>query len=200
VQNVTRKKDWTPTPTIFRQFLDWLDDGSDSDGQKYLEIRQRLVAFFDRKNCLNPDELADETLNRVSRRLAEEGKIESETPEKFCYITAKFVFMESLRNKEKLNVPFNEVIENTIVSDNSEDNILTEQRLKCLETCTDNLENSNREIIFGYYYGEERIKIDNRRALAEKFKISANALSIRACRIREKLHICVNKCVEKNNL
>ena len=56
---------------------------------------------------------------------------------------------------------------------------------------------ANREIILGYYFGEERIKIENRRKLATKFNLSVNALSIRACRIREKLKICVEKCVEK---
>ncbi|MEK7725485.1 MAG: hypothetical protein AAB336_14120, partial [Acidobacteriota bacterium] len=84
------KKNWTMTADAFANLLKWLDEGADSEGQNYLEIRLRLVAYFDRKNCLNPDELADETLNRAARRLQEEGKIESETPAKYCYIVAKF--------------------------------------------------------------------------------------------------------------
>jgi len=28
--------------------LEWLDDGIDSQGEKYLEMRRRLVAYFDR--------------------------------------------------------------------------------------------------------------------------------------------------------
>lgn len=193
-----RKKNWSISPESFQNLLNRLDEGENSDGQKYLEIRERLVNFFDRKNCLNPDELADETLNRVARRLEEEGKIESETPLKFCYITAKFVFFESLRNKNKQNVPLDEVANTQVFTDKTSEKLAHEKRLDCLENCTGNLEITSREIIFGYYYGEERIKIENRRKLAEKFELSVNALSIRACRIREKLRICVEKCVGNN--
>jgi len=73
--NERLKRDPSTSPNAFRQFLNWLDDGSDSRGEKYLEMRRRLVAYFDRKNCVAPDDLADETLNRVARRLEEEGII-----------------------------------------------------------------------------------------------------------------------------
>ena len=75
-----RKSDWTLSESSFARLLEWLDDGSSTEGQSYLEMRGRLVTYFDRKNCLSPDDLADETLNRVARRLKEEGKIDSETP------------------------------------------------------------------------------------------------------------------------
>jgi hypothetical protein len=61
-------------------------------------MRRRLVAYFDRKNCLGPDELADETLNRVARRLEELGAITGTAPAQYCYVTAKFVFLEYLRS------------------------------------------------------------------------------------------------------
>lgn len=66
--------------------------------------------------------------------------------------------------------------------------------LDCLERCTARLDAPNREIINGYYFGEERAKIDNRRALAQSLGISTNALTIRACRIRDKLQSCVKEC------
>ena len=75
-----------------------------------VEMRQRLVVYFDRKNCLTPDEFADETLNRVARRLEEAGTIEIETPAKYCYITAKFVFIESLRGADQKSVPLDDVL------------------------------------------------------------------------------------------
>ena len=193
------KKNQVLTANSFNRLLEWFDEGENSDGRRYLEIRERLVSYFDRKNCLNPDELADETLNRVARRLEEEGRIESETPAKYCYITAKFVFLESLRTNEKYNVPLNKMTHQPpVFEDSGAENKLKETRLNCLEHCTDDLETANREIIFGYYFGAEGIKIANRRALAKKLDISVNALSIRACRIREKLQICVEKCVGKS--
>ena len=69
------KRDWVLNQSAFQHFLKWLDGGVDSGGERYLEIRRRLVFYFDRRNCASPDELADETLNRVARRLEEKGAI-----------------------------------------------------------------------------------------------------------------------------
>jgi DNA-directed RNA polymerase specialized sigma24 family protein len=198
LQKAESKKDWSLSPSSFNKFLAWLDDGADSEGQKYLEMRGRLTAFFDRKNCFNPDELADETLNRVARRLEEEGKIESETPAKYCYIVARFVFMESLRQKEL--VPLDDVLAspkaaNLMASKADDETEIKEKRFDCLENCTQKLEPEIRQMILRYYYGEERVKIENRRKLAENLGLTMNALSIRACRIRDKLETCVGKCV-----
>ncbi len=198
------KKDWTLNADAFQRLLEWLDEGTDSEGRNYLETRRRLVAYFDRKNCLNPDELADETLNRVARRIVETGKIESETPQKYCYITAKFVFLESLRGADKGNVSIDDVSrnpqKNQIAAPESdvEEKETKEKMLVCLEKCADRLEPANREIIVSYYFGAERVKIDNRRALAQRLGISTNALTIRACRIRDKLEICVGECAREN--
>ncbi len=202
MQKTESKKNWAMTSNAFARLLEWFDEGKDSDGRNYLEMRQRLVAYFDRKNCLTPDELADETLNRVARRLEEEGTIKSETPAKYCYITAKFVFMESLRGADKKSVPLDDVLKqspsNRFAAEEDEEKKIKEKMLDCLEECTGKLEAANREIIINYYYGEERVKIENRRALAEKLGISTNALTIRACRIRDKLEGCVGRCVGEN--
>src|SRR5262245_30340599 len=72
VRKTERKRDWVLTQGAFRSLLTWLDEGGNSNGENYLETRRRLVSYFDRKNCHPADELADETLNRVARRLAEE--------------------------------------------------------------------------------------------------------------------------------
>ena len=69
--------------------------------------------------------------------------------------------------------------------------------LACLEKCVGELDETNRDLIVKYYYGAERVKIDNRRVLAGKLGVSSNALTIRACRIRDKLEICVRKCAGK---
>ena len=199
MQNTQPKKNWLITSDSFARLLEWIDDGADSDGQKYLEMRRLLVNYFDRKNCPSPDELADETLNRVARRLEEEGTIETDAPAKFCYITARFVFLESLRGKENKSVSIDEVKADKIIAqEDAKEKDLKEKMLACLENCVGALEETHRELIVKYYYGAERVKIENRRSLAEKLGISLNALTIRACRIRDKLEICVRKCAGKD--
>src|SRR6478736_2620558 len=98
------QKDWSGEHNAFRRFLNWLDQGDDSGGQRYLEIRHRLVQYFDRKNCASPDELADETLQRVARRLSEEGEIRDASPAHYCYIVARFVFLEYRRSPGRAQV------------------------------------------------------------------------------------------------
>lgn len=200
MQKSEQKQFFTLTPEAFRRFLEWLDEGSDSGGGKYLEMRRRLASYFDRKNCLSPDELADETLNRVARRLDEEGIIESDAPAKYCYTVARFVFLENLRQTRKEPVPLEDVLlrqkdEKFPAPESGGEKEIKEVMLDCLEQCTGKLDSSSREIIIQYYFGKERVKIENRRALAERLGITVNALSIRACRIREKLETCVKKCV-----
>jgi DNA-directed RNA polymerase specialized sigma24 family protein len=77
--------------------LVWLDEGVCSDGERYLEIRRRLVQYFDRRGCTAADELADETLNRAARKLAELGQIANVVPAQYCYVLARFVFLEYIR-------------------------------------------------------------------------------------------------------
>lgn len=198
-QKTGQKKDWALTESAFQRLLKWLDEGADSGGQGYLKMRQRLVAYFDRKNCHAPDELADETLNIVARRLEEEGNIVSDTPAHYCYIVARFVFLEHLRGAQREPVPIDELLRPPAVnpladSERKDERARHEKLLECLERCTEKLEPQNSELIVGYYYGEHRAKIENRRRLAARLNITMNALSIRACRIRDKLEACVSEC------
>jgi DNA-directed RNA polymerase specialized sigma24 family protein len=194
------KRDWALTQGAFRGLLEWLDEGGNSDGLHYLDIRMRLVRYFDRKNCLIPDDLADETLNRVARRLEEEGSIETDAPAHYCYIVARFVFMEYLRRPGAETLADSELPRHaeshTIASaDLAEEQVEKERRSECLGRCLQALEPAHRDLITTYYTGDQRFKLETRRALAARLSITLNALSIRACRIRDKLETCVGKCL-----
>lgn len=159
-------------------------------------MRRRLLAYFDRKNCPIPDELADQTFDRVARRLEEEGRIETEAPAKYCYTVARLVFLEHLRARAKDQAVRDEIRQEPRDEEQKEANReISERRSECLSRCADKLDSENRKLIFDYYVGKERVKIDNRRALAKALGITINALSIRACRIRDKLELCVRECV-----
>jgi DNA-directed RNA polymerase specialized sigma24 family protein len=136
----------------------------------------------------------------VARRLEEEGVIEGDTPARYCYIVARFVFMEHLREVRKDNTLTNHLRQQPHADDFVAPEVNDEQQIKerwlnCLEQCMDRLEAASREIILRYYVGKARVKIEHRRALAEELGITMNALSIRACRIRDKLEACVRECV-----
>ena len=151
LQKTEKKKDWQLNPNAFRQLLTWLDEGIDSGGEKYLEMRRRLVSYFERKNCLPVDDLADETLNRVARRL-EEGAIINTTPAQYCYIIAKFVFLEHLRQAEHRQVHLDQIPVSShhalpTVPGDDEETAKEEQRLVCFEKCLHSLEPDNRQLL-----------------------------------------------------
>lgn len=189
--------DWTPSKSAFRQFLVWLDEGAESNGAKYLEIRRRLVLYFDRKKCLSPDELADETLARVAQKLEEKGEITNLSPAHYCYVSARFVFLEYLRRAEHSQVNLNEMpnsagrMVSTGPSTEASAPETQEKLLDYLERCLDRLTAEDRELILEYYRGDGSSKVAGRRQLAERLGLSANALTIRACRIRNKVEACV---------
>jgi DNA-directed RNA polymerase specialized sigma24 family protein len=184
------KTDWSSSPESFQRFLAWLDEGVDSQGRRYVEMRRRLVSYFARKRCVASEDFADETLNRVARRLEEEGGITDTAPARYCYIVARFVFLESLRQpRAETNAhpgvfiqPAPEEPDAAPLAD-------------CLETCLQQLAAADRELILSYYTTEPRLKADQRRKLAASLGMTANALAIRACRIRDKLEACVNGCL-----
>ena len=177
--------------------LAWLDDGTESHGERYLEMRRRLVSYFDRRNRPAADELADETLNRVARTLEQGGVIATRPPARYCYIIAKFVLFEDLR-RERRHVALDEttisVDRRSFVADLAEDDALREQRLDCLDRCLELLEPQQRKLIVEYYRDTGRQKIERRRALADRLGISMNALAIRASRIRDTLLTHMAEC------
>lgn len=199
---------WEPTEQIFRDLLHWLDEGTNSDGQRYLEVRRRLELYFDRKNCVAPAELADETLNRVAKKLEENGEITDVGPLQYCYIVAKYVFLETLRAEKR--APFYRPLTGTNTGNlNGQSATLLEadsgaekkEKISgCLDDCLKTLSSPDRELIVEYYRGHQRSKIERRAALATRLGLTSNALSIRACRVRQKLEGCIQTCLKKHEV
>jgi DNA-directed RNA polymerase specialized sigma24 family protein len=182
----------------FVRLLAWLDDGADSNGERYLEMRRRLVSYFDRRGRTAADELADETLDRIGRTLAQTGAIAIRPPARYCYIVAKFVLLEDVR-RERKHVPVDEsatfrAARGAGQGEPDESDVLQEQRLDCLEHCLQELKPEQRELIVQYYAEAGREKIERRRDLASRLGITMNALGIRAFRIRDGLMARVGRC------
>ena len=185
------------TQLAFSRLLEWLDDGVDSQGETYLEMRRRLVMYFDRRNRLSADELADETLNRIGRTL-EKTTITIRPPARYCYVVAKFVLLEDFRRERQYVALDESRSEASAVGARlarvDDGMALTERRLECLDRCLAELKPEQRELVIDYYRDTRRQKIERRREIAKRLGISMNALGIRACRIRSQLETCVESC------
>lgn len=173
------------TQEAFDRLLAWLDRDRDRAGYRYEEIRSRLIKIFVCRGCAEPEELADETINRVARKIHEISDNYVGDPALYFYGVAQMVHREHLRKKrDPLPLPSPSALEQEV-----------ERRYECLEECMERLSSISRELILAYYGEEKQAKIDRRRELAEQLGIGANALWIRAHRIRESLRECVSKCL-----
>ena len=122
-------------------------------------------------------------------------------PAQYCYIVAKFVFLEHLRGSEHRQASLDgaagarrAVVERAAFAGPADGSDARQQRLDCLDQCLGQLAADDRALILEYYRGVQRAKIEQRRELAARLGVTANALSIRAWRIRDKLETCVKAC------
>src|SRR5262249_22000077 len=154
-----------------------LDGGRDSGGERYLEIRNRLVGYFDRRNRLFAEDLADETLNRIAKILVRDGAIEV-PPEAYCYIVAKFVLLEDCRRERRDHLHRASQLGDQRYADASladAEDRHREERLARLDDSLEQLGAEQRALIVEYYRDTGASKIARRRALAQRLGISANA-------------------------
>jgi DNA-directed RNA polymerase specialized sigma24 family protein len=185
--------DWKLTEEAFAKFLACLDPDPARAGEKYEALREALVKFLDWRGALFPDELVDETFNRVTRKL-EEGETISDLPT-YCHGVARLVFLQSREYPGNKRV---EIEELSMVAIPEPD--VTDARREYLEHCLRRLPAENRELIIEYYRKEGRQKVDHRVAMAERIGIPPSALRSRVQRIRDKLERCIMRRLKDHKL
>jgi DNA-directed RNA polymerase specialized sigma24 family protein len=180
-------KDSILTQESFDALLAWLDPSRERAGQRYEEIRRRLIKLFTCRGCHEAEVLADETIDRVVKRLKEIEASYTGDRALYFYGVANKVHLEYLRRKTPAPPP-------PPPPDDDADE--EEREHACLDLCMGRLPQANRELILRYYQEEKGAKIDHRRRQAESLGIALNALRIRAHRIRAVLEECVEECLE----
>src|SRR5262245_16520029 len=171
------------TRDAFHALLALFDENPDRAAEEYELIRAELIRLFRYRGCPSPQDLSDETINRVARKVAQ-GEIipRSELPNYF-YGVARNVLREYLRHPERTAASADELTQSHHpVEDPDESRRLgearrrSENRHRCLEECLQKLPPETRALIVSYYEGEERTKIENRQRLAEQMSVSLNSL------------------------
>jgi DNA-directed RNA polymerase specialized sigma24 family protein len=187
------KREWVAAPGDLTTLVAWLAGNGPGDraGESYIAMHGRLSSYFARKGCRAPEELADETLSRVVRRLHEEEAEIDVPPAQYCYIVARFVFLEHLRSPDHHAVA---LVRDVPERPHAPDGEAEERLLTCLDDCLGQLDPDDRALILEYYSGAQPDRIIIRRKLAARLGLSANAMGIRACRLRERLRTCVSRC------
>lgn len=178
-------------PTEFEELLKWLDPDPDAAGYEYERIRQRLIKIFHARGCTNADELADETIDRVTRRIGSLRETYEGEPTAYFLGVARNVFLEHLRKPKLTELP-------AVLPAIDDDHQTENAQFECLNRCLGKLPVRQYELIIGYYEGAKRSKIDNRKYLVELLGTTSEALRVRVLRLRLSLQKCVLTCLENN--
>jgi len=186
------KPEWTLSGEALAGFLACLDADSDRAGAKYESLRLTLMKFFDWRGARFPEECADETINRVIRKI-DEGETIRDIPT-YCHGVARLVLLEKLKGPESRRADFEELPPAALRAPEPEEK---DERQECFEWCLNELPLESRQLILQYYSDEKREKIGRRLSLAQRLGIPLNALRSRAQRIRNRLEECIHDCVKK---
>jgi len=185
-RNVSKRRKPTGlTQEAFDNLLAFLGSTPEEAGKKYEEIRRRLIKIFASRGCTKPEELVDETIDRVARKASELAPTYEGDPALYFYGVARWVYLEWIKKKPVAAMPPE--------PDANEDH---ERELDCLEKCAELLPPEQSAFIRDYYREDQSAKREPRRALAERLGIGINALRLRAFRIRAELQKCVIACLE----
>jgi RNA polymerase sigma factor (sigma-70 family) len=198
------KKRWELTQAAFDKLLAELDADVERAAHQYEVIRNGVMRFFECRGGSSPADLADETINRVARKLLEGATILANSIAGYFYGVARNVLREDRRDPNAAVYPMDEELLPRYVAHDPEEMTsrqaaqrTEEERFDCLQHCVEQLPPETRRLIFAYYEGEEATKITNRKRLAEALRISMTALRLRVHRLRKDLEACVGTCCEQ---
>ncbi len=136
------------------------------------------------RGCTSPEELADETIDRVARRVV---NIQD------SYVGDKAIYFLGVMNNVHHEYLKRPTMPRLPEPDNDVE--VKEKTHRCLEQCLDKLSPNSHRLIERYYAEDKRAKIDLRKRIAAEFGIGPSTLRLRALRIRNKLQTCIEHCL-----
>jgi DNA-directed RNA polymerase specialized sigma24 family protein len=179
------------TREAFAELLRHLDPDQVQAGALYNRHRQRLIQYFAWAQCVDPEALADEVIDRVARRLSE-GEVVPKLGGYFLGV-ARLVALEQRHRAEQRRravVEYDRQREAKRADDTHDQRLA----LACLERCLDQVSPGRRAVILDYYTGSPAERIAKRQELATRLGLQPGALRNRALRLRQSLEECVAAC------
>jgi DNA-directed RNA polymerase specialized sigma24 family protein len=180
---------WDLTPKAFDQFLSLLDLDRDRAGENYETLRRNLIQLFIWRGCRDPESHADETINRVIRKIDEGEEVRDVIA--YAHGVARRLLLEIFKKQEREQIGIDELPPLVAQPEEHDD----ETGVLCLRRCLNRLPEESRQLIVLYYQGEKSAKIENRKRLAEGLSVTLGALRYRAFDLRQRLQGCIERCM-----
>ena len=190
--NDQRKIKWTLTKASFDKLLERFSSDREEAAIGYETARKKLIRFFEWNTVLSAEDWADETLNRVARRIDEGQSIDNLIA--YIWGVARRVLKEAKKASDRAPIPLEDAP--PIPQENVSQIIDPDARQICFDRCLEELPAESRGLILEYYQGEGAAKIKHRQDLADKLGTPLNALRIRVHRTRKTLEKCIAECLQ----
>ncbi|HKS11094.1 MAG TPA: hypothetical protein VJS13_16205 [Pyrinomonadaceae bacterium] len=178
----------TLTKDSFDALLEWLDPDRDKAGQSYEAIRCGLIRIFVSKGLVDAEFYADETVDRVVKRLPEIRAGYVNEPARYFIGVARNVIREALRRRE---------VTTDVLPEFPSFRTGQSEMADCLAKCMKALPREKLELIYDYHVYEGKQKIASHREMAGERSITVGALRTRAHHVRISLESCVQRCMEE---
>lgn len=184
--------------TAFERLLDWLDPNRGKAGKIYKDIHTRLTKFFECRRCYHAEVCADETMDRIGKKLKAGQQIKADNKYLYCLGVARNVQKECWKIKPHCSLE-DLLLQQQLLKESEEpdqeetEKQLHEQKIKCQKECFENLPSDDRLLMILYVQGKKR----EREKLAKQYELVISALTLRVFRIRERLRACQKKCLER---
>ena len=192
---VARRPRWVLNRDAFAGLLSSLDADEGRAAQQYERLRQRLIIFFAGRRCPDPEDSADETLDRISRRIDEGEPIRDVT--RFAYGVARLVLSELFKRLRRRQRLLTGLATSSAPArwDPAARTVERDGAVACIRRCANRLPPEHRNLILHYYVSAGRDQQEERKALAARLGLSPIAVRLRAHRIRRVLESCTRECL-----
>jgi len=176
-----RNRDRQLTRQQFDLLLSHLSINPAEGGDRYEMLRGRLIFFFSHCMLPLPEDLADEVLNRLARKL-----------EAYALGIARHVLQEQRANSDRergANEEFHRNVSREMPTIDEEEEI----RLEHMKKCLDRLPLSDRVMLSEYYLADGSVKISVRKRLAMTKGMTQATLRKRVFALRRLVQRCMQR-------
>ena len=196
------QRNWNLTEEAFAHLLSQLDSDRERAAEKYEQIRIKLIKFLKWRGCLQFEEYADMTIDRVALKLTEGAELHQTNPSAFFYGVALNLLKEHWRKTANREEALRDQTETWNSSDDPEEiraqaetRHQQEIRLSCLRGCLAELPPESLSLIKQYYSEGDVLNKEQRKQIARRLNLTPTALRSRAFRVRGELERCVDNCL-----
>ena len=184
----------------FETVLTWVAADRERAAELCVLFHGRLVKYFLRNHCAEPEELADITFDRVGEILLAGKTPRTNNHEAYLNRVAFHILQERHRKNRHLSQLSDDMPEPPDPQPlPGRTNERQEKELyhSCLNKCLAHLPPESQIMLFEYYSEDKTLKIDTRNRMAKRLGIASGVLRNRIWKLRNSLRDCIAECVAR---